>query len=202
MTFISLATYGQATEERILYVVDSIAIMNEPSEEEAELKEVDIETLTVVTDKADIDKHGYKDLDKIIFIITKEYAKRPDDLKRIPTVRQMERRNGKWFLKKSLTPYSGKFIDYYFNGKKQGDGILKEGLLEGLRTVYYLDGTTSYFRNYINGVENGESKEYFQNGRIHQEGVFKNGKRNGDGIYYSADGKEKVGKWKDDEYIK
>jgi antitoxin component YwqK of YwqJK toxin-antitoxin module len=178
-TIISFVAYGQGTEERVLYVVDSIAVVNDPGEEEGTLTESDIETLTVVTNKADIEKHGSKDFDKIIFIITKEYAKRPVELRNIATVKQMERKTGKWYLKGFSTPYSGQFVDYYLNGKKQGDGILKAGVLEGLRTVYNPDGTTSYFRYYVNGVETGESKEYFQNGKLHQEGAYKNGKEDG-----------------------
>jgi antitoxin component YwqK of YwqJK toxin-antitoxin module len=180
LTIISFVTHGQSTEERVLYVVDSIPIINDPGKDEGTLTENDIETLTVVTNKADIEKHGYKDLDKILFILTKEYAKRPAELRKIPTVKQMERKNGRWHLKGSSTPYTGQIIDYFFNGKKQGDGILKDGQLEGLRTVYYPDGTTtSYYRHYVNGLENGESKEYFQNGKVHQEGAFKNGKDDG-----------------------
>jgi len=179
LTAISLQTFGQGTEERILYVVDSIAIIEDPEEDDGELLETDIETLTVITNKAEIAKFGHEDLDKIVFIITKEYNKRLDDIKNIPTVKQMERKGGRWYLKDSQTPYSGRFIDYFINGKKQGEGILKDGLVEGLRTVYYQNGSTSYFRHYSNGLENGESKEFFQNGRIHQEGIFKNGKEDG-----------------------
>ncbi len=179
LTIISFSTYGQEIEERVLYVVDSIPILKDPGKEESTLTENDIETLTVVTNKVEIEKHGYKDLDKIIFIITKEYAKRPVELRNIPTVKQMERKSGKWYIKGSSTPYSGKFIDYYLNGKKQGEGVLEAGVLEGLRTVYNTDGTKSYYENYINGIENGESKEYFQNGKLHQEGVYKNGKEDG-----------------------
>ena len=140
LTIIPLATYAQGTEERVLYVVDSIPIINDPEEGEGTLTEADVETVTVVTDRTDIEKHGYKDLDKIIFVITKEYAKRPEELRKIPTTKLMERKNGKWCLKDSPTPYTGPFIDYYYNGKKQGEGILKDGLLEGLRTVYYQTG--------------------------------------------------------------
>ena len=179
LTIISLETFGQGTEERILYVVDSIPVIEEPEEGEGELSETDIETVTVVTNKVDIEKYGYKGRDKIIFIITNEYAKRPHDLKQIPTIKQMMRKNGKWYLKGSPTPYSGQFIDYYFNGKRQGEGVLKDGLAEGLRTMYYPDGSTSYYSHYSNGLENGESKEFFKNGKIHQEGIFKNGKEDG-----------------------
>lgn len=171
--------FTQNTEENILYVIDSVPVLEDPSEDDGELSETDIETLTVVTNKEDIEKYGRKNIDKIIFITTKEYLKRSDSLKKIPSVKQMERREGKWYLIGSSTPYTGSFTDYYLNGKKQGDGFFNEGLVEGLRTVYYQDGTKSYYRYYQNGIENGESQEFHPNGKIHQEGVFKNGKENG-----------------------
>lgn len=179
MTILTLTTYGQGAQERILYVVDSIAIIEDPDEEDGTLAETDIETLTVVTNKVEIEKHGHKDLDKIIFIITKEFAKRPDYIKKIPTTKQMERKDGKWYSKDSMVPYSGPFIDYYYNGKKQGEGILKEGLLEGIRTVYYQNGNKKYYRTYVNGVTNGETVDYFPEGQVHQKGNFKNGKNDG-----------------------
>lgn len=179
LTICTLTAYGQAKDEKILYVVDSIAIIKDPDPDEGTLVENDIETLTVVTNKIDIEKHGYKDITKIIFIITKEFFKRPDDIKRIPTTKQMERKNGKWHLLKSTTPYSGLFIDYFFNGKKQGEGTLKDGILDGRRNIYYQNGNLSYYSQYVNGTETGESKEYFTNGKLHQEGNFKNGKDDG-----------------------
>src|SRR5688572_24129600 len=90
VTIISVATYGHGTEEKDLYVVDSIPVIDAP-EEGATLEQTDIETFTVVTDKADIQKHGYKDLDNIIFIITKEYARRSGEVKKIPTSKRMKR---------------------------------------------------------------------------------------------------------------
>lgn len=79
----SLPLFGQTSQENVLYVTDSVAIVNDPDEDDGELMDNDIETVTVVTTKSEIEKHGYKDLDKIIFIITKEYASRSDDLKRM-----------------------------------------------------------------------------------------------------------------------
>src|SRR5688500_2881162 len=146
LTILTLTTYGQGTQERILYVVDSVAIIEDPDEDNGELAETDIEGLTVVTNKVDIEKYGYKDLDKIIIIITKEFAKRSDDIKKIPTKKQIERKDGKWYSKGSTVPYSGPFIDYYFNGKKQVEGILKRGVLDGIRIVYYQNGNKKYFR--------------------------------------------------------
>ena len=157
---ITLTAAGQSGE-RILYVVDSLAIIDEPKEDEGEISETDIETVTVITDKSKIEKSGYKDLDKIIFIITKEYFKRPDSIKRIPTFKKMEKKEGKWYLKGYPSPYSGPFIDYYYNGKKYRDGFVKDGLLNGLRTIYYQDGQNKYYGTFSNGTLTGDYGEYF-----------------------------------------
>src|SRR5260221_14430503 len=101
LAIVCFDAYGQGSVEKVLYVLDSIPVIKDPGEEEGTMTETDIETLTVVTNKADIEKYGYKDLDKIIFIITKKYAKRPNDLRKIPTVKQMERKSGKGYLKGS-----------------------------------------------------------------------------------------------------
>jgi tetratricopeptide (TPR) repeat protein len=179
LTAIAIHSFGQETQERVLYVIDSIAIVNDPDEDDGELFEQNIETVTIVTSKSEIEKLGYEDLDKVIFILTKEYARRPDDLKRIPTLAQMERKNGRWFLKNSQTPYTGQFIEFYLNGKLKGKGNFKEGLADGLRTAYFPDGKTRYIRNYVNGLENGEFKQFFPNGKTEQEGIFKDAKEDG-----------------------
>lgn len=37
LTFVSIATYGQGAEERVLYVIDSVAIIDDPGEDEGVL---------------------------------------------------------------------------------------------------------------------------------------------------------------------
>jgi antitoxin component YwqK of YwqJK toxin-antitoxin module len=177
--FFSVFAFAQEAEERTLYVVDSIPIIDEPEEGFSSLSEEDIHEITVVTNKAAIEQYGYKDLDKIILITTKAYASRSTDLKQIPSTKAMERIDGWWHLINSPTPYSGPFIDYFLNGKKQGEGNFKEGVIEGTRTVYYSDGKKNFQRNYSNGIENGEAEQYFSNGQLKYKGVFKDGKENG-----------------------
>ena len=58
-----------------------------------------------------------------------------------------------------MRTYSGKFIDYYYSGRKQGEGIFQNGTLEGARTMYYQNGKVAMERNYSNGIENGLEKE-------------------------------------------
>jgi antitoxin component YwqK of YwqJK toxin-antitoxin module len=176
---VSLLRYSQSQQENILYIVDSMPILEDPEEGMGELNNEDIEELTVITTKSEIEKLGFKDIDKAIVITTKEYAKRPQELKNIPSTIKMEKKDGKWHLKNTATPYSGPIIDYYINGKKQGEGVFKDGKIDGLRTVYYPNGKKSFYRHYTNGIENGESAEYFPTGQIKQQGVFKNGEEDG-----------------------
>jgi hypothetical protein len=121
LTFWSLIGFGQ--NEKILYVVDSIPIIEEPKEGFGTLTENEIDNVVVVKDKKVMANAGYNDLDGITYVFTKEYVKRPDSIKVIPTTKSMTKKNGTWYLKNSTTPYSGKFIDYYLTGTKQGEGI-------------------------------------------------------------------------------
>src|SRR5690606_3732847 len=110
--FTSLICFGQNQEEKVLYIVDSIPIIEEPKEGFGILSQDEIDKIEVLTEKKSIEAKGYKDLDKIIYVFTKEYSQRPDSIKSIPTTLKMERKNGKWFLNNDSKPYSGKFIDY------------------------------------------------------------------------------------------
>ncbi|RZA04128.1 MAG: hypothetical protein EOP47_00195 [Sphingobacteriaceae bacterium] len=181
LSFSLLTSFAQDVkkEESILYVVDSIPVIDEPEEGLGTMRNGDVESLVVVTNPEKVKQHGYPSVDKIIFITTKEYVKRPDDVKKIPTTKIMERKGNVWYLKGSTTPYTGKFIDYFFNGKIQGEGSMKNGKVDGLRTIYYANGNKSLFRNYVDGIANGYSEEYFINGNIKQKGTFKDGKDEG-----------------------
>jgi antitoxin component YwqK of YwqJK toxin-antitoxin module len=180
ITLFSFCSFCQEKEDRILYIVDSIPVMETPEGEEGSLAEEDIDKLEVITNTERIRSLGYEGkMDKIIVITTKAYSSRSDDIKSTPSTKQMKKINGMWYCKNPDQPYSGKFIDYFFNGKIQGEGILKDGKVEGIRTVYYLNGNKRYFYTYSNGIENGPSEEYFINGKLKQKGSFDNKKEEG-----------------------
>lgn len=190
LLFLSISTFGQNQNERILYIVDSIPIIEEPKEGFGTLTENEIEKVEVIKDKKIIEIKGFKDLDGIIYVFTKEYEKRPDSLKVIPTTKKMTKKNGAWFLKDSES-YTGKFIDYYLNGKKEGEGYLFNGKLKGKRLLFYPEGNLSDEVEYENGIENGIEKRYFKNGTLMQTGEFKNGKEIGIWQMYHPNGKLK-----------
>ena len=190
LLFLSISTFGQNQNERILYIVDSIPIIDEPKEGFGTLTENEIEKVEVIKDKKIIETKGFKDLDGIIYVFTKEYEKRPDSLKAIPTTKKMTKKNGAWFLKDSET-YTGKFIDYYLNGKKEGEGYLFNGKLRGKRLLFYPEGNLSDEVEYENGLQNGIEKRYFKSGTLMQTGEFKNGKEIGIWEMYHPNGQLK-----------
>jgi len=176
-------------KEATLYIIDSIPLINDPDENSGNITNNDIDHVTVATNADEIKAAGYPSIDKIIYIITKEYAKRPDEIKKIPSTKSMEKKDGVWYMKDS--PYTGKFIDYYLNGKIQGEGTLKDGIIDGIRTMYYQNGNKKLIKTYVNGVAQGNSEVYFQNGDIKQKGSFKDGKDDGIWIEYYSTGKIK-----------
>jgi len=166
-------------QENIMYIIDNVPIIEDPDEKSGTLVNDDIAELTVVTDKEKIKQSGYSSIDKIIYITTKEYKKRSQEVKDIPTTKLMVKKDGVWFLKNSTVPYTGKFIDYFLNGKEQGDGTLKNGVADGIRTIYYTNGNKRYFYTYKDGIEDGASEEYFSNGKLKQKGSFTSKKQIG-----------------------
>ena len=89
----------------------------------------------------------------------------------------MEKKNGTFLFKGNL--YSGHFIDYYYSGRKQGEGIFLNGKLNGRRKMYYQNGKLAMERDYKNGIENGFENEYYEDGSLKQKGEYINGKEEG-----------------------
>ncbi|MES2268091.1 MAG: toxin-antitoxin system YwqK family antitoxin [Bacteroidota bacterium] len=185
--FVLSASCFAQTQERILFIVDGIPVIDDPKNDE-QPSNGDIDHIKIVTDTAQINEIGYKGkIDKIVYITTKAYLLRSDADKLIPSTKLMTRTNGLWQLNGSNTPYTGPFIDYFMNGSKEGEGTFKNGLIDGIRTVYFPNGNKRYFYTYANGIENGASEEYFRNGNLKQKGSFINKKEVGLWqIYYST----------------
>jgi hypothetical protein len=45
---ISVACHSQGAEDRVLFIVDSIAVVDDPKPEDGEMTESDVETITVI----------------------------------------------------------------------------------------------------------------------------------------------------------
>lgn len=191
LTLSSIIGFSQNKNENILYIVDSIPVIEEPKEGFGTLSEKEVDRVEVVKDKKVIESAGYKDLDGIIYVFTKAYVQRPDSIKAIPTTNRMTKKSGTWYLKDSPTPYSGPFIDYYLNGKRQGEGILFNGKLKGKRLLYYLNGNISDEIEYNYGISNGLEQRFYEDGTLKQKGNFKNGNETGIWEMYHPNGQLK-----------
>lgn len=184
---LSLASFGQ--NNSVVYIVDKITILEDP-ERGNEVAENDIADMNVIKNKDSLKNLGFEKFDGAIFIYTKEYRKRPEEIKQIPSSKQMERKNGIWYYNNEI--YSGKFIDYYYSGKIQGEGILKNGKIEGLRKMYFQNGNISLERNYTNSLPDGLDNEYYENGALKQKGVFVAGNEEGAWESYFPNGQVKL----------
>jgi hypothetical protein len=90
----------------------------------------------------------------------------------------LEERKGIRYLKRSDTPYTGKFFHIHSNGQKRATGDFKNGKPEGLMTYWY------------------------KNGQREMEGAFKGGKRNGQVIWWHENGQKRgEANFKDSEPI-
>ncbi|MEK6152583.1 tetratricopeptide repeat protein [Flavobacteriaceae bacterium 3-367] len=187
----SFIGFAQNQGKNVLYVVDSIPIIEEPKEGFGMLTDKEIDRVEVLKNKQDIVTTGYKDVDEIIYVFTKAYAKRPDSIRAIPTTNLMVRKMGTWYPKNESTAYSGPFIDYYLNGKKQGEGTLVNGKLKGKRFIYHLNGKVSDEITYENGIANGPHKRFYEDGTLMQKGLFKDGKEKGVWEMYHPNGQLK-----------
>jgi len=184
----SLYSIAQNTREAVAYIVDSIPIMEDPDEEN-QVTEADVADITVIKNRDSLNALGYDKFAGAIFIFTKAYRTRSDDVKNLPSLKQMERKNGTWYFHDN--PYTGKFINYYYSGRKQAEGTFQNGKAGGLQTTYYPNGVVSTENYYVNGVQNGTEKEYYENGAIKQKGEFVNGKEEGVWEMYFPNGQVK-----------
>ena len=182
-------SFGQVSNEKIIFVIDSIPVIDDP-EEGDEIWQTEIADITVIKNKDSLKLLGYGEFDGVTFLFTKEYRNRPDGIKQIPSSKQMEKKNGVWLFHDR--PYSGPFIDYYYSGRKQGEGTFINGRLAGHRKMYYQNGKLSTEREYEDGIQNGLENEYYEDGSLKQRGEFVNGKEEGIWESYYPNGQVKL----------
>ena len=182
---ISATSFGQISNEKILFVIDSIPVLNDP-EEWNSINADDIADITVIKDKDSLKRLRPEQLDGIVYIFTKAYRNRPDSLKRIPSLKQMVVKNEIWDLNGIV--YSGIYIDYYNSGKIQNKGTLLNGKLNGELIVYFKNGNKKSVFNYKDGILHGDWTEYYPNGALMNSRIYANGKIIKHGKQYFVNG--------------
>jgi antitoxin component YwqK of YwqJK toxin-antitoxin module len=175
-------SFGQSRNERMLFVIDSIPLLNDPEEWNPILQE-DIADIEVIRNKDTLDLLGYSKMDGVAYVFTKEYRNRPDSLKKIPSLKQMEMKNDGWYFHGNI--YSGKYVDYYNSGRIQNEATLSNGKLDGALIVYFKNGNKKSISHYKNGILEGVWNDYYTNGALMQTRDFSGGNlKKGAKIYF------------------
>jgi len=182
---ISTTSFDQISNDKILFVIDSIPLLNDP-EEWNPINPDDIADINVIKDKDSLKRLRPEQLDGIVYIFTKAYRNRPDSIKRIPSLKQMVVKNEIWNL--NGIPYSGKYIDYYNSGKIQNKGTLLNGKLNGELTVYFKNGNKKFISNYKDGILHGVWSDYYPNGVLLSSRKYADGKIIEYGTHYFVNG--------------
>jgi antitoxin component YwqK of YwqJK toxin-antitoxin module len=171
--FCCINSFGQPPNAKTLFVIDSIPILTDPEDWNQILPE-DISDMNVLKDKDALKTLGWGQLDSITYIFTKEYRNRPDSLKEIPTLKKMLMKDGAWNL--HGIPYTGRYIDYYNNGRIQDEGLLSDGKQDGALIIYFKGGGRKSVTNFKDGIINGTIKDYYKNGSLMQTREYIKGK--------------------------
>ncbi len=170
--------YGQANKNTI-YIIDSIPVTEHLENMDIDIDPHFIEKVSIIKSRDSLKAMGYGTIGQAVLIFTKAFRNRPENIKGVPTTRQMILKDGRWYLKGSNAPYSGEFIDYFFSGLKQGEGTLKDGKLTGLRKAYYPNGNIEQEKYFNKGMATGMEKDYYDDGSLREQGSYKNNKELG-----------------------
>jgi antitoxin component YwqK of YwqJK toxin-antitoxin module len=75
-------------------------------------------------------------------------------------IKDLENKSGKWILRSTEKPFTGKFVEFFIDGSVKGRGKIVNGLLEGERVMFSEKGDTLFVRNYHEGKAFGFTKEF------------------------------------------
>jgi len=107
----------------------------------------------------------------------------------------------------------GKWVTYHKGGKNvMSEEYYVKDQINGLKKVFYPDGKVSEEINYQNGIQNGNSYMYAENGVKLREEFYVNGAQHGKAVYRDANGKvvnegeydkgKKIGPWAKKQAVK
>ena len=189
MSLVFAHTFAQTATPKVVYVIDSITVINDP-EKGDDVLSGDISDMSIIKNKDSLKLLGYEQFDVASFIFTRAYRSRPDSIKIIPSTKSMQRKDGVWIY--HGVPYTGRIVNYYYSGRKQSEGFLLNGKVNGVDTLYYQNGHISVEREYKEGRPNGVEREYYRDGLLLQEGRFMDGKEEGVWKTYYPNGQVKL----------
>jgi len=109
-------------------------------------------------------------------------------------------RDGVFYTKDTNKPYSGQVFSLFEDGKKKGEGTLKDGKEDGLWTGWYENGQKEYEGTLK--TDYGEITEWYENGQKKSEETYRNKEKDGLWTYWYETGqKYRERTYKDGELI-
>ena len=116
--------------------------------------------------------------------------------------KELEEREGIYYVSGSDTPYTGKSFTLNENGKKASKRNFKDGKQDGLQTRWYENGQKKNEANGKDGKMDGLWSEWYENGQKKVETNYKDGKMDGLVVEWHENGQKKgEATFKDDEPI-
>ena len=89
----------------------------------------------------------------------------------------LNERDGVFYTKDTNKPYSGQVFSLYDDGKKKGEGTLKDGkMISKTEWEYNRNGQKSYEGTYKDGEYDGLWTMWYDNGHKKDETTYKDGK--------------------------
>jgi len=173
----SYAMQAQQNHYRKIFRINNVAYVQTNDFPYVILNEDEIASKQIITNKNDLKNIGFGYTDTLVSIATKAYLARPDSVKRIPSQLQLFIKDNKFYLDTTQQPYSGPFINYYINGKKEVSGTILNGLMEGQTSIFYMNGNIKESRYYHEGKRDSTNEEYFADGILKSRGKYKDGQK-------------------------
>ena len=102
--------------------------------------------------------------------------------------KELEEREGIYYLVGSDAPYTGKVFDLWKNGKKRWEANYKDGKKEGLEVQFYENGQKRIETNSKDGMD--KITRWYKNGQKEGEENYKDGSLDGLSIFWYPNGQK------------
>ena len=87
---------------------------------------------------------------------------------------------------------NGDYITYYYNGKKETQGIYKDGVKESVVLRYSSDGVLKFKESWKNDLKHGDWIEYYKSGKIKKEYSYEFNNKKGEEFIYDETNSEVI----------
>lgn len=104
---------------------------------------------------------------------------------------QLAKRNGVYYKKNSIEPYTGKCFGYFKNGQMGLKGFINEGYKTGEWSYWYSNSQQKMLVNYKRGKKTGGWKYWYDNGKQRIDANYLNGKMVGRNTWWFKNGVKK-----------